>query len=58
MSRGSTAARARRRSRAHARRTVNDPDEVGILARNYAMLRAQALNSEAVKGLLERLQGE
>ena len=37
---------------------INDPDEVSILARKYAMLRTQALNSEETKGLLDRLLGE
>ncbi|WP_430542745.1 Scr1 family TA system antitoxin-like transcriptional regulator [Streptomyces iconiensis] len=37
---------------------VSDPDEVSILARKYAMLRTQALNTEDSKGLLERLLGE
>lgn len=37
---------------------INDPDEVSILARKYAMLRTQALNSEDTKGLLEWLLGE
>ncbi|MET9220801.1 helix-turn-helix transcriptional regulator [Streptomyces sp. NPDC003300] len=37
---------------------VHDPNEVSILARKYAMLRTQALNSEETKGLLDRLLGE
>ncbi|WNO73106.1 helix-turn-helix transcriptional regulator [Streptomyces sp. AM8-1-1] len=37
---------------------VSDPDEVSILACKYAMLRAQALNPEETKGLLDRLLGE
>ncbi|WP_329076772.1 helix-turn-helix transcriptional regulator [Streptomyces niveus] len=37
---------------------VEDPDEVSILARKYAMLRTQALNPEDTKGLLDRLLGE
>lgn len=37
---------------------VEDPDEVSILARKYAMLRTQALNPEETKGLLDRLLGE
>ncbi|MFI6687500.1 Scr1 family TA system antitoxin-like transcriptional regulator [Streptomyces sp. NPDC050485] len=37
---------------------VADPDEVSILARKYAMLRTQALNTEASMGLLDRLLGE
>ncbi|WP_330174285.1 helix-turn-helix transcriptional regulator [Streptomyces sp. NBC_01498] len=37
---------------------VEDPDEVSILARKYAMLRTQALNPEHTKGLLDRLLGE
>ncbi|MFC8829210.1 Scr1 family TA system antitoxin-like transcriptional regulator [Streptomyces sp. NPDC057137] len=37
---------------------VEDPDEVSILARKYAMLRTQARNPEETKGLLDRLLGE
>ncbi|MER7661020.1 MULTISPECIES: helix-turn-helix transcriptional regulator [unclassified Streptomyces] len=37
---------------------VSDPDEVSILSCKYAMLRAQALNPEETKGLLDRLLGE
>ncbi|GAA2972424.1 helix-turn-helix transcriptional regulator [Streptomyces enissocaesilis] len=37
---------------------VADPDEVSILARKYAMLRAQALTPEVSQGLLNRLLGE
>ncbi|MFE4056116.1 helix-turn-helix domain-containing protein [Streptomyces sp. NPDC059096] len=37
---------------------VSDPDEVSIMARNYAMLRSQALTPEESKGLLDRLLGE
>ncbi|MER0447498.1 helix-turn-helix transcriptional regulator [Streptomyces sp. Edi4] len=37
---------------------VADPDEVSILARKYAMLRTQALNTEESMALLERLLGE
>ncbi|MFD7342090.1 Scr1 family TA system antitoxin-like transcriptional regulator [Streptomyces violascens] len=37
---------------------VADPDEVSILARKYAMLRTQALNTEESMGLLDRLLGE
>lgn len=37
---------------------IYEPDEVSILARRYAMLRTQALNSEETKGLLDRLLGE
>ncbi|MFB7644528.1 Scr1 family TA system antitoxin-like transcriptional regulator [Streptomyces sp. NPDC058961] len=37
---------------------VADPEEVSILARKYAMLRTQALNTEDSLGLLERLLGE
>lgn len=37
---------------------VYDQDEVSILTRRYAMLRAQALNPEETKGLLDRLLGE
>ncbi|MFB7982356.1 helix-turn-helix domain-containing protein [Streptomyces vinaceus] len=35
-----------------------DPNEVSILTRKYAMLRSQALNFEETKGLLGRLLGE
>jgi transcriptional regulator with XRE-family HTH domain len=37
---------------------VSDADEVSILARKYAMLRAQALSPSESKGLLDRLLGE
>lgn len=37
---------------------VSDADEVSILARKYAMLRAQALSPLDSKGLLDRLLGE
>ncbi|MFF1685450.1 Scr1 family TA system antitoxin-like transcriptional regulator [Streptomyces sp. NPDC058254] len=37
---------------------VSDPDEVSILARKYAMLRAQALTPKGTQGLLNRLLGE
>lgn len=37
---------------------ISDPDEVSILARRYAMLRTQALNTEQTQGLLDRLLGE
>ncbi|MGW6708891.1 helix-turn-helix domain-containing protein [Streptomyces sp. NPDC054956] len=37
---------------------ISDPDEVSILARKYAMLRTQALNTEQTRGLLGRLLGE
>lgn len=37
---------------------ISDPDEVSILERKCAMLRAQALNPEETKGLLDRLLGE
>lgn len=37
---------------------VSDPNEVSILARKYAMLRAQALTPEDSRGLLDRLLGE
>ncbi|MFD9410881.1 Scr1 family TA system antitoxin-like transcriptional regulator [Streptomyces sp. NPDC059989] len=37
---------------------ISDPDEVSILARRYAMLRTQALNTEQTRGLLDRLLGE
>ncbi|MFF5704669.1 Scr1 family TA system antitoxin-like transcriptional regulator [Streptomyces sp. NPDC012794] len=39
-------------------RLISDPGEVSILARKYAMLRTQALNTEQTQGLLERLLGE
>ncbi|MFD4246645.1 Scr1 family TA system antitoxin-like transcriptional regulator [Streptomyces sp. NPDC058525] len=39
-------------------RLITDPDEVSILARKYAMLRTQALNTEQTRGLLDRLLGE
>ncbi|MFJ3878547.1 Scr1 family TA system antitoxin-like transcriptional regulator [Streptomyces sp. NPDC090077] len=39
-------------------RLISDPSEVSILARRYAMLRTQALNTEQTRGLLERLLGE
>jgi transcriptional regulator with XRE-family HTH domain len=37
---------------------IHNADEVSILAARYAMLRAQALNPEETKGLLEQLLGE
>ena len=37
---------------------VTDPDDVSILSQRYAMLRTQALNPLATKGLLECLLGE
>ncbi|MFF2197414.1 Scr1 family TA system antitoxin-like transcriptional regulator [Streptomyces sp. NPDC058157] len=37
---------------------IADLDEVSILARKYAMLRTQALNTEQTRGLLDRLLGE
>lgn len=37
---------------------VSDPSEVSIVARKYAMLRAQALTPEDSRGLLDRLLGE
>ncbi|MCF3184480.1 helix-turn-helix transcriptional regulator [Streptomyces polychromogenes] len=37
---------------------IADLDEVSILARKYAMLRTQALNTEQTRGLLGRLLGE
>ncbi|MFF8271330.1 Scr1 family TA system antitoxin-like transcriptional regulator [Streptomyces sp. NPDC016562] len=37
---------------------ISDADEVSILARKYAMLRTQALNTEQTRGLLDRLLGE
>ncbi|MCQ4045211.1 Scr1 family TA system antitoxin-like transcriptional regulator [Streptantibioticus rubrisoli] len=37
---------------------ISHPDEVSILARKYAMLRTQALNSEETNGLLDQLLGE
>lgn len=37
---------------------VSDPDEVSIMSRKYAMLRAQALTPEDSRGLLDRLLGE
>ncbi|MFD3329848.1 helix-turn-helix domain-containing protein [Streptomyces sp. NPDC058701] len=37
---------------------ISHGDEVSILARRYAMLRTQALNTEHSKGLLDRLLGE
>ncbi|MFF4797884.1 Scr1 family TA system antitoxin-like transcriptional regulator [Streptomyces sp. NPDC001351] len=37
---------------------VSDADEVSILARKYAMLRAQALSPLESRGLLDRLLGE
>ncbi|MEU7730195.1 Scr1 family TA system antitoxin-like transcriptional regulator [Streptomyces sp. NPDC040724] len=39
-------------------RLISDPDEVSIMARRYAMLRTQALNTEQTRGLLDRLLGE
>ncbi|THA76741.1 helix-turn-helix transcriptional regulator [Streptomyces sp. A0592] len=37
---------------------ISKPNEVSIMARRYAMLRTQALNTEQTRGLLERLLGE
>ncbi|WP_413753338.1 helix-turn-helix transcriptional regulator [Streptomyces sp. R-74717] len=37
---------------------ISTPDEVSILERKYAMLRTQALNTEATRDLLDRLLGE
>ncbi|MFK0254318.1 DUF5753 domain-containing protein [Streptomyces sp. NPDC090445] len=37
---------------------VRDPNEVSILTQKYAMLRSQALNVTATKGLLDRLLGD
>jgi len=37
---------------------IADPDEVSYLERRYAMLRAQALNPQETKSLLDRLLGE
>lgn len=37
---------------------VSDPNEVSILDRRYAMLRSQALNPKATKGLLDHMLGE
>ncbi|MEU9108207.1 helix-turn-helix transcriptional regulator [Streptomyces xanthophaeus] len=37
---------------------ISDAGEVSILARKYAMLRTQALNTEQTQGLLGRLLGE
>ncbi|MFJ9648829.1 Scr1 family TA system antitoxin-like transcriptional regulator [Streptomyces sp. NPDC101206] len=37
---------------------ISDADEVSIMARRYAMLRTQALNTEQTRGLLDRLLGE
>ncbi|MEU6574280.1 helix-turn-helix transcriptional regulator [Streptomyces sp. NPDC046805] len=37
---------------------IANPDEVGILAQKYAMLRTQALNAEDTRDLLDRLLGE
>ncbi|MFD5875263.1 Scr1 family TA system antitoxin-like transcriptional regulator [Streptomyces sp. NPDC060322] len=37
---------------------IGEPDEVSILAQKYAMLRTQALDTDATKGLLDRLRGE
>ncbi|MFD4943920.1 Scr1 family TA system antitoxin-like transcriptional regulator [Streptomyces sp. NPDC058409] len=37
---------------------ISTPDEVSILERKYAMLRTQALNTEATRELLDRLLGE
>nr|WP_234319145.1 Scr1 family TA system antitoxin-like transcriptional regulator [Streptomyces sp. NRRL S-237] len=37
---------------------ISDPNEVSIMARKYAMLRTQALNTEQTRGLLGRLLGE
>ncbi|MFL5996776.1 MAG: Scr1 family TA system antitoxin-like transcriptional regulator [Streptomyces sp.] len=37
---------------------VSKPDEVGVLARRYAMIRTQALNPEESVSLIEQLAGE
>lgn len=37
---------------------ISDPNEVSIIAQRYAMLRTQALDTEATKDLLDRLLGE
>ncbi|MFI8531356.1 Scr1 family TA system antitoxin-like transcriptional regulator [Streptomyces aquilus] len=37
---------------------IADPDEVGIVAQKYAMLRTQALNEEDTRDLLDSLLGE
>ncbi|MEV4191177.1 helix-turn-helix domain-containing protein [Streptomyces toxytricini] len=37
---------------------ISDGGEVSIMARRYAMLRTQALNTEQTRGLLDRLLGE
>lgn len=37
---------------------VSDPNEVGMLARRYAMIRTQALNSEESARLIKQLAGE
>ncbi|MEU8889044.1 helix-turn-helix transcriptional regulator [Streptomyces sp. NPDC048442] len=37
---------------------VSDPDDASRLARKYAMLRTQALNTDDSKGLLDRLLGD
>ncbi|MFE9566226.1 Scr1 family TA system antitoxin-like transcriptional regulator [Streptomyces sp. NPDC006487] len=42
----------------HGSLLISAPDDVSILARKYAMLRTQALNTEQTQGLLERLLGE
>lgn len=39
-------------------RLISDPEEVSIMARRYAMLRTQALNTVQTQGLLDRLLGE
>lgn len=39
-------------------RLISDPDEVSIVARRYAMLRTQALNTIETQSLLDRLLGE
>ncbi|MFF3212571.1 Scr1 family TA system antitoxin-like transcriptional regulator [Streptomyces sp. NPDC002886] len=42
----------------HGSLLISTPDEVSILARKYAMLRTQALNTEQTRALLDRLLGE
>ncbi|MGH1556385.1 DUF5753 domain-containing protein [Streptomyces sp. L7] len=37
---------------------VSSPDEVGVLARRYAMIRSQALRPEESAALIEQLAGE
>ncbi|RKT05268.1 helix-turn-helix protein [Streptomyces sp. 3211.6] len=39
-------------------RLISDPAEVSIMARRYAMLRTQALNTVETQGLLDRLLGD